>query len=165
MTDNCTCDCCIYSLSSELLLLLGLFCLDGLQFSLYISVKKSRLNLWLFHFFLLSFMQFSRLLVVALASQGSQVLLFFGNYLICLLSLFYEYLFHLLSILFVLIFLLLFCTNSFLHQVLDFNSHISFSKFSSVNPTSPSYSLNWFVDYIFKQWTYIQGTCHHVWLV
>lgn len=54
---------------------------------------------------LFSFTQFSRFPVVALASQSSQVLLFFGNYLISPLSVCYEYIFHLLSILFMLFFL------------------------------------------------------------
>lgn len=123
MTDNCTCDCSIYSLLSELMSLLGLFYLDGqLQFSLYISMKKNPISpLWVPDYFTFFFTKFSRFLLVALASQGSQVLLFFGNYLICHLLLCYEYIFHLLSI-FILTFLLWFFRNSFLNEVLGYSS-------------------------------------------
>lgn len=125
MTDNYTCDCSIYPLLSELMPHLGLFHLDGqLQFSLHISMKKNKqlapresLIISLF-----SFTQFSRFPVVALASQSSQVLLFFGNYLISPLSVCYEYIFHLLSILFILFFLLFFFINSLLHSALNLSS-------------------------------------------
>lgn len=120
-----------------------------MQFPLYISVKNPNwplVGLWLFHF--LSFLQFSWLPIIALASQGSQVLLLFGNYLISPLS-FTTNMYFISSPSF--LFSIFFCYSLETPSCTEYWTtalSITFSKLSSVNPTSPSFSGNWFVDCI-----------------
>lgn len=134
MTDNCICDCCIYSLSSELLLLLGLFCSDGLQFSLHFS------DYFTFFFFLsCSFPGFLLLLLPLQAFKFFSFLVII-SFLFCHFSM---------SIYFIssssFSFSFFFCYSVQTPSCTKYwtsTPTTSFSKFSSFTPASPSYSLN-----------------------